>query len=174
MDLNNDATLDILCTATTTPTLTLAVGTDLDCLGPAFFSSPVLINSDLTVTGVKAFVQDHPEDDTKEIVYVALEGHEAGTYTRGNGQLDEGIATIKLPEVFSLVTNEDGLTAQITPRGPVQSMLYVESVTPKMLVVKSSDMNDGHVKFDFMINGVRAGFEDHQVIREKRSYANNN
>lgn len=130
--------------------------------------------SSVTVTGVKAFMQDHPEDDTKEIVYVALEGNEAGTYTRGSGQLINGVAEIYLPEDFELVTNEKGLTAQITPRGPVKSMLYVESVTPTMLVVRSSNMKDSDVKFDFMINGVRAGYEDHQVIRDKRSYADNN
>ena len=174
MDLNNDATLDILCTATTTPTLTLAVGTNLDCLGPAFFSSPVQVNSDLTVTGIKAFVQDHPEDETKEIVYVALEGNEAGTYTRGSAQLKNGVAEIELPEDFHLVTNLKGLTAQITPRGPVSSMLYVESVTPTKLVVRASNRKDDDLKFDFMINGIRAGYENHQVIREKRSYTSNN
>ncbi len=37
-----------------------------------------------------------------------------------------------------------------------------------------SNKKDGNVKFDFMINGVRAGYEDHQVIRDTQSYANNN
>ena len=152
---------------------------DLDCLGAASFAQPVQINSDLTVTGQlqvfgpKAFVQEHPEDPTKEVVYVALEGNEAGTYTRGSSQLKDGAAEINLPEDFRLVTNENGLTAQITPRGPVQSMLYVESITPTKLIVKASNKKDGSVKFDFMINGVRSGFENHQVIRDKKSLAMN-
>ena len=125
-------------------------------------------------TGAKMFVQQHSEDDNKEIYYVALEGNEAGTYTRGSGKLINGVAEINLPDDFALVTNIEGLTAQITPRGPVSSMLYVESVSSTSLVVKASSGKDSDVKFDFMINGVRAGFENHQVIREKRSYASNN
>lgn len=60
---------------------------------------------------------------------------------------------------------------QITPRGPVQTMLYVESVTPSYLIVKSSDPGDGEVSFDYVIYGVRAGFENHQVVRPKREMA---
>lgn len=159
-----------------------------DVAGSATFGNPVEIggpsgippgsflhvNGDITATGVKFFVEDHPTDATKEIAYISLEGPEAGTYTRGSAQLKNGVAKIELPEDFHLVTNTEGLTAQITPRGPVQSMLYVESVTPTTLVVRASNKKDGDVKFDFMINGVRSGYEDHQVIRDKRSYSSTN
>jgi hypothetical protein len=176
-DSDDDAIYDVTVTAGTTPTLTVASGASLECLGSSTFDQPVLMNSDLqvngglTVFGPKAFVQQHPEDPTKEVVYVALEGNEAGTYTRGSSQLNNGVAEIELPEDFRLVTNVEGLTVQITPRGPVQSMLYVESVTPTKLIVKASNKKDGNVKFDFMVNGVRAGFENHQVIRDKKSVA---
>jgi len=178
-DVNNDAITDVLIVAAPAPELQVAPTTRFACDGMATFAQPVQVNSSLTVngsllvTGPKAFVQDHPEDATKEIVYVALEGNESGTYTRGSSQLKNGVAEISLPEDFHLVTNVDGLTVQITPRGPVNSMLYVESVTPTMLVVKSSNKKDENVKFDFMVNGVRKGFENHQVIRDKKSLALN-
>jgi hypothetical protein len=176
-DANNDATVDVSCEAAPTPEFSIAPGTSFACDGLATFALPVAISSDLTVTGAllvtgpKMFVQQHPEDETKEILYVALEGNEAGTYTRGTSQLKDGVAKIELPEDFHLVTNEEGLTAQITPRGPVSSMLYVESVTATLLVVKSSDKKDSDVKFDFMVNGLRQGHENHQVIRNKKSLA---
>jgi hypothetical protein len=129
------------------------------------------INGDLEVTGNKNFIQPHPTDPTKEIVYVALEGGEAGTYTRGSGTLVDGIAIIELPEHFGLVTNAEGLTAQITPRGPVHAMLYVESVTPRTLVVRASTSADAHVPFDYLINGIREGFENHQVIRDRQRFS---
>lgn len=176
-DANDDGTVDVECRSLTGPELVVATGTQLICEGLSTFAQPMQVNSDVTITGQlqvfgpKAFVQQHPEDATKEIVYVALEGNEAGTYTRGSSQLVNGVAEIELPEDFHLVTNADGITAQITPRGPVQSMLYVESVTPTKLIVKASNKKDASVKFDFMVNGVRAGFENHQVIRDKKSVA---
>lgn len=87
--------------------------------------------------------------------------------------MENGSAEIDLPEHFSLVTSDEGLTAQITPRGPVQSMLYVEIVTPEKLIVKASNPNDDNVAFDYMINGVRLGFENHEVIRDKMYAAGN-
>ncbi len=178
-DANNDATVDVSCQAAPTPEFSIAPGTSFACDGLATFAQPTAVNSDLTVTGAllvtgpKMFVQQHPGDETKEILYVALEGNEAGTYTRGTSQLKDGVAKIELPEDFHLVTNEEGLTAQITPRGPVSSMLFVESVTATLLVVKSSDKKESDVKFDFMVNGLRKGYENHQVIRNKKSLAMN-
>jgi hypothetical protein len=171
--------VDVQCVASPSPELLVATGTRFACDGLATFAQPTAVNSDLTVTGSltvfgpKAFAQEHPEDPTKEVIYVALEGNEAGTYTRGSAQLKDGISKIELPEDFHLVTNEIGLTAQITPRGPVISMLYVEAITPTELVVKSSNKKDDNVKFDFMVNGVRKGFENHQVIRDKKNLAMN-
>jgi hypothetical protein len=73
----------------------------------------------ITATGAKLFVQDHPTDPSLEIRYIALEAGEAGTYARGTATLTNGVAVIDLPEHFALVTGPENLTAQITPRGPV-------------------------------------------------------
>jgi len=151
--------------------------------GPATFNQPITspvqigagpagagqlhVVGNITATGAKLFVQDHPTDPTKEIRYIALEAGEAGTYTRGTGQLINGVAVVDLPEDFGLVTGGKGLTAQVTPRAAVQSMLFVESVSTSQLVVKSSNPQDGSVPFDFMVNGIRIGFEGHQPIQDK-------
>ncbi len=95
--------------------------------------------------------------------YVSLEGGEAGTYTRGTSTLNNGKATITLPEHFGLVTSEDGLTVQLTPRGE-WLQLYVVSLNTGELVVQEAQDKSG--QFDYIIHGVRKGYEGHEVIRE--------
>jgi hypothetical protein len=102
-------------------------------------SDNVNVTGDFSATGTKSFVQNHPYKKDLSIYYVALEGDEAGTYTRGSGSVSNGLARVALGETFAWVTNPDiGLTAQVTPRGEWAN-LYVESVTPSELVVRSRD-----------------------------------
>ncbi|MEM4284512.1 MAG: hypothetical protein QXS96_08515 [Candidatus Caldarchaeum sp.] len=91
-------------------------------------------NGDLQVAGKKQFVQNHPYDPDKEIVYVSLEGPEVGVYIRGTGQLRNGEAIIRLPEHFSLVTNEQGLTVHLTPLGEWLQLYVVEKSTKRIVV----------------------------------------
>lgn len=127
-------------------------------------ASRLFVGSDLQVSGKKSFVQAHPTDPTKEIVYVSLEGPEAGTYIRGTAQLINGEAVINLPEHFSLVTNDEGVTVQLTPLGE-WLQLYVAQKSAKQLIVREASGKSG--QFDYLVQGIRKGFEDHQVIRDK-------
>ena len=113
--------------------------------------------------GTKNFVQPHPTDPTKEIDYSTLEGPEAGTYIRGTANCVNKQSTIVFPEHFPLVTNEQGLTAQLTSRGK-QNVFFIKELTNKKLVVGCSD--DG--AFDYLVNGIRTGYENFQVIRDKK------
>jgi len=76
---------------------------------------------------VKFFVAPHPTDTNKEITYVSLEGPEAATFVRVRTNLVNGEAIISLPETYAMVTADDGLTAQVTPRGE-WLQLYVADV----------------------------------------------
>lgn len=116
------------------------------------------------IRGRCLFVEDHPQDLTKEIVYVCLEGPEAGTYIRATAQLVNGEAVINLPEHFSLVTSEEGLTVQLTPVGE-WLQLYVVKKSPQQIIVREANGKNG--RFDYIVQGVRKGYEDHQVIRDK-------
>jgi hypothetical protein len=113
----------------------------------------------------KNFVQEHPTDPGTLIIYASLEGGEAGTYYRGTARLEQGTAVVKLPEHFSLVTEEEGLTVQVTPRADCMG-LYVAEVTTRQIVVKELQGGTSNAAFDFTINGVRAGFADYQVMHE--------
>jgi hypothetical protein len=180
-DVNADGLNDFVVSGVS-PTVYVDGGTTFDCAGSAVFSSPVQVgagapppptsklhvNGDFTATGAKLFVQNHPTDPEKEIVYVALEGGEAGTYVRGSAKLENGAAEITLPEDFYLVTNENGVTVQVTPTESVRGMLFVAEKSNKKVVVKSSNPADKAVSFDYVVNGVRKGFENHKPIRKKQ------
>jgi hypothetical protein len=125
----------------------------------------VLVNGNLAATGTKPFVQAHPTDPSREIVYVALEGGEAGTYVRGTGQLVDGKAVVELPEHFALVTEHQDLTIQLTPRG-TWLQLYVVELDTAQLVVQEAQGQSG--AFDYLIHGIRRGYAQHEVIRPRR------
>lgn len=115
--------------------------------------------------GAKFFVQPHPGDPSKEIRFVSLEGNESGTYFRGSGQLIDGRAVIDVPEEFRLVSESSDLTVQLTAMGP-DAGLWVESKSLDEVVIRGH----GSAAFDYLVNGVRRGFLDMQLVRENRAY----
>jgi hypothetical protein len=117
--------------------------------------------------GTKGFVQNHPYDATRVIVYAAHEGDEVGTYTRGTARLSQGEALVALGETFEWVTNPDlGLTVYLTPVGS-WSQLYVAERSTTELVVRSAG-GDPEAIFDYVVMGLRIGFEEASVVRERR------
>jgi hypothetical protein len=122
----------------------------------------------ITGSGSQGFVQNHPYDASKVIVYSALEGGEVGTYTRGTARIENGEARIALGATFAWVTNPDiGLTAQVTPRSRPAD-LYVAEVGTAELVVRSDDYADEGLVFDYLVHGLRIGFEETTVVQPKR------
>jgi hypothetical protein len=120
--------------------------------------------------GTKNFVQNHPYDATKSVTYACLEGDEVGTYTRGTARLVSGEARIALGDTFPWVTNPDvGLTAQLTPRGSA-ALLYVVSLSASELVVRGAS-GDPSAAFDYVVHGLRVGFEDAAVVTDRTAEA---
>jgi hypothetical protein len=131
------------------------------------------VNSNLTVTGglyvsgVKAFVHQHPQNANHDIIYVALEGPEAGTYIRGTGQLRRGLARIALPEHFSAVTSSEGITVQLTCLGECNGLRIAEK-RPDHIVVKELMGGEHNVAFDYLVQGVRKGYERFEPVTERQ------
>ena len=117
--------------------------------------------SELLVFGEKDFVEPHPTDPSKMISYVCLEGREAGTYFRGSGRIVNGSAVIEVPEDFRIVSDEKGLTVQVTPMGGAASIWCVGKSLDKIELKASAD-----VEFDYMVNGVRTMLKDRNPIVE--------
>jgi len=116
-------------------------------------------------TGQVSFVQNHPWERDRVVVYAAPEGDEVAVYTRGSARLTGGEARVVLGETFALVANPDlGLTAHLTPRGePVP--LAIVRVDTSELVVRGPAGSDA--AFDYLVWGLRIGFEEHAPVQPK-------
>ncbi|MBK8598023.1 MAG: hypothetical protein IPN83_21075 [Holophagales bacterium] len=121
----------------------------------------VFASGNLGATGTKPFVDPHPYRAGTVIRYVALEGPEAGTYFRGRGVFVKGVAVIEVPESFRLVTDEEGLTVQVTPIGRAAAF-GVTRIGLDSIEVEST--RDG--EFSYLVQGVRKTFKDWQVVVE--------
>jgi hypothetical protein len=116
-------------------------------------------------TGAKSFIEPHPSDASKVIRYVALEGPEAGTYFRGRGRFERGIARIPVPEDFRLVTDPDGLTVQVTPIGRMASVGVVRADLNEIVVESSRNL-----EFYYLVQGVRKTHKHLVPIKPGREY----
>ena len=110
-------------------------------------------------SGAKFFVEPHPTDASKVIRYVSLEGPESGTYFRGRGKFQNGLATIDVPEDFRMVTDSEGLSIQVTPIGELATVAVVR-IDLEGILVKASR----NVEFFYTVNGVRRTHRDLKPI----------
>ena len=116
-------------------------------------------------SGAVSFVQNDPESSGDVIVYAAPEGDEVAVYTRGSARLVNGEARVPLGPTFRKVANPDlGLTAQVTPVGDAIPLAVAEKSTSELVVRGPSDSN---VRFDYVVWGLRIGFEDRAVVQPK-------
>jgi hypothetical protein len=130
-----------------------------------FWADVSTSTSKILGTGSVSFVQNHPYDKSKVITYAAPEGDEVAVYTRGTGRLINGETLVKLGESFSWVANPDiGLTAHITPRGE-QGDLWVDTLTTSEMTVRGPE--GSNAVFDYIVFGLRIGFEELAVVQEK-------
>jgi hypothetical protein len=117
--------------------------------------------------GAVSFVQNHPVNPGEVVVYAAPEGDEVATYTRGTARLQNGVAHVQLGETFKWVTNPDvGLTAHLTLRGDCPG-IFVKSLSTAEMVVQEVDGGTSDVAFDYLVYGLRIGFEEIAVVQEK-------
>jgi len=124
----------------------------------------VTVSGNFTVTGTKNFAMPDPANEKKAIYYTSLEGPEAGTYYRGSAKTVDGEAVIELPGYFSRITETERMTVQLTPVGE-WGQLYVSEKSPGRLVIKVAKGGQD-LKFDYLVQGVRKGYLDYEVVRD--------
>lgn len=121
---------------------------------------------------IKNFVMQHPTQDNKQIVYASLEGPEAAAYYRGTSQLINGQAEVIFPDHFQLVINSETMTISTSPHSAESKGLAVIERTEQGFKVKELFKGTGTYEFDWRVEAVRKGFEDYEVVREKKSDLN--
>lgn len=117
---------------------------------------------------IKNFRMDHPKIQGKEIWYASLEGPEAGAYERGTAQLVNGEAIVPFSDHYTLVILEEGMTVMTSPLSAESLGLAVVARTTAGFHVKELYGGTGNYAFDWEVKGVRKGFEDYEVIRDKK------
>ena len=113
------------------------------------------------LTAQGALFAQHPTDASKVIRYISLEGNESGTYFRGRGRFQNGLAVIEVPEDFRIVTDPEGLTVQITPIGGLATVGVLKMDLNRIVVQSSRNL-----EFSYMVNGIRHAYRDAGPIAE--------
>ena len=132
-------------------------GTAADATGPPW---GVFAVGNLGASGTKHFVEPHPSDPKKVILYSSLEGREVGTYFRGTARVVNHQAVIDIPEDFRIVTDDEGLTVQLTPVGDLATLAVINQDLNHIVVKASRD-----VTFHYFVQGVRRAFKDVEPVR---------
>jgi hypothetical protein len=69
---------------------------------------------DVVARGAKKFAIPHPSKESGILVHAAIEGPEAAVYYRGEAQLIDGRAVVRLPEYFEALARKEGRTVMLT------------------------------------------------------------
>jgi hypothetical protein len=135
---------------------------------PGPFTGPwaVFSNGDFGATGAKHFVEPHPEDPTKVILYSSLEGPEVGTYVRARGKCVQGEARIPVPENFAMVTDENNLSVQAMAIGRLASFAVTKLDLSEVVLECSRN-----VEVFVTINGIRRAFKDFEPVANGMEFA---
>ena len=128
-------------------------------------STGLFVIDDIVATGTKFFVEPHPTDPSRVIKFISLEGNEPGTYFRGKGKFERGIARIAVPEDFRIVTDPEGLSIQVTPIGEMATVAVVR-VGLDEIIVKASR----NVEFYYTVNGIRKATKDAPILGENEFF----
>ena len=151
---------DVVLTASAAGDLALG-GATLQAGAKVTVNGNLHVNGNVTKTGAGALVRI--KDGEREFEYSASVGPEVGTYVRGTARLENGKAVIELPEHFAAVTSKEGLTVQLTLLDDCNGLRVVEKGTGRIVV---SELMGGssNAKFDYLVQGIRNGQENHQVV----------
>ncbi|MEW5874713.1 MAG: hypothetical protein AB1752_05980 [Candidatus Zixiibacteriota bacterium] len=111
----------------------------------------------------KSFIVADPQDQSRMIRYTSIEGPEAAIYCRGKAALQGGVAHVDFPEHFTSMVDEGSITVSLTPRSRDSRGLAVLTTTAGGMDVGELNSGDGSYEFDYVVYGVRKGYEDYQV-----------
>lgn len=113
------------------------------------------------------FAAPHPQNAQMEIVYVGLEGPEAGIFCRGKAQLQNGRAVVTLPEHFSALASPGTITVQLTPVSFDSLGVGYQIAYDGTIEIRELSGGQGEYEVAYNAQAIRAGSEDHQPVMPK-------
>ena len=125
-----------------------------------YFFGNVHVAGTLSATS-KPFVQPHPEDPTKEIRYISLEGPQSEVYFRGSAQISGGITRIAIPDHFRFVADPETYSALVTPFGAMATVAVLSQGEDGIVVQASRN-----VKIQFVVYAERSAIKNPDPIVE--------
>jgi hypothetical protein len=144
--------------------------------GAMHVSGAMKVDGAFTVSGTKSFAIPHPlHSEELRLVHSCLEGPENGVFYRGMGRLQNGRATIRLPDYFEALTRPDRRTVLLTPKfeadEPIASLAASE-VKNGQFSVRAADDRNPNQTFDWEVKAVRADLDELSVEVPKGSLEN--
>jgi len=124
-------------------------------------------------TGTKTWVNPHPTDPTKAIVYSTVEADRDTALLRGRAQLVNGRVTVVFPEHYAMTLSdlpEEPVHVIVTPRSAdSKGLAVVSSNNAEFEVVELAD-GIGNYEFDYVVTGARRGYEEKEIIIDNVDY----
>jgi hypothetical protein len=118
-----------------------------------------VVGTSVAAIGNTSFVEPHPSDPSVMLRYTSLHGNESGTYFRGRGKFQNGLAVIEVPEDFRIVTDPENLTVQITPIGGMATVGVLKMDLARIIAQSSRDL-----EFSYLVQGVRSAYKDSRPV----------
>lgn len=118
-------------------------------------------DGDWLCTGTKSWV--HSLNKTHEAVYTSQESPMVRAVYEGQTYVENGQTTVQLPSHFEKTVSDTraSLRVQATPH-ELATVAVTERSDSQLTIEATKD-----VKVDFRITGIREGYENRQVVREK-------
>ena len=130
------------------------------------------LRSTATVSEVAANVvtmlTEAPGRSSQVAAFSAPMGGEAAAYDRGTATLVNGEASVTCPEHFQWVADEQSMTVTITPLSAESKGIAVIEKAAGGFKVKELNGGLGNYAFDYMVMCKRKGYQDYQVLRDKK------
>lgn len=112
-------------------------------------------------THVKTFVIDHPTKPDNYLVHACAEGPTSDVFYRGEGQLQNGICVVTLPDYFEELTELEGRTIMVTPisdeNGPSANLAAYEIQDGEFVVEQVGGFHVPYQRFWWRVDAVRKG-----------------
>jgi len=119
----------------------------------------------------KAFVVEHPTKADQKIMYVSLEGPEAGIYDRGVVRLENGRAVIRLPEHFVALADPKSITVQLTPASFNSAGVGYQVIDTSQIEVGELNKGTGSYDVSYLVQAKRASAKAIPTVMSKAEFA---